>query len=114
MRKKLMPIALVLLLVSLLALTACGGGDAIKGTWVEGEGDEKYTWTFDGAGKCKMTFAFEQEGTYKLDKDAGTVSIELELWDSPMLYTYEIADGKLILKPTSANPYAPDYELTKQ
>jgi len=98
--------ALVLVVVMLAALAACGSsGDALKGSW-SGTGETgAVTWTFDGSGKCEMkTDALDSKGTYKID--GSNVEIQLELWDSPNTYAFTVADSKLSLKGSGA---APDY-----
>ena len=53
--KKLLSIVLCLSMIFLLA--ACGGGDALKGTWVcEDEDYGTVTWNCDGSGKCSFFY----------------------------------------------------------
>ena len=117
MKKKMRAITLILLLVAVFTLTACGGGgggDALKGTWTGTSDGEDVAWTFDGKGKCKMDFILKQDGTYVIDEAAGTVEINLEMWDSPTVYTFSVTDSKMTLTPPEDNPYAPAYDLTKK
>ena len=48
-------VALLLIVVTLLTLSACGSKDALAGTWsAELGADGTITWTFNGSGKCTM------------------------------------------------------------
>lgn len=106
----------LLMAVAMIAsvLAACGGSskDAFAGTWVENDEEygATYTWTFDGSGKCTFdNTILSQEGTYKIDESAGTVTIKLELWDAEIVYTYTLTDTALDLNSTYST-----YKLTKQ
>ena len=75
--KKMM--ALLLALMMVLSLTACGGNkDALAGTWSADLGDDGViTWMFDGKGKCTMENAYmKQDGTYSIEDDQLTVTLE--------------------------------------
>ena len=108
--KKLLSIVLCLSMIFLLA--ACGGGDALKGTWVcEDEDYGTVTWKFDGSGKCSMSNDFfEGDGTYTITDNQ--VSIHLSLWDGDVVYDYEVSDSSLKL--TATDSLAPDYDLSKK
>ena len=90
-------------LIIVLSLAACGGGgDAIKGTWVQECTDYgTVTWIFDGKGKCSLD-------TDYLDK----VAIKIDLWDDEKAYEYTVSDGNLKL--TATDGLSPDYDLTKK
>ena len=48
-------VALLLIVVTLLTLAACGSKDALAGTWsAELGADGTITWTFNGSGKCRI------------------------------------------------------------
>ena len=52
-------VALLLIVVTLLTLSACGSKDALAGTWsAELGADGTITWTFNGSGKCTMENAY--------------------------------------------------------
>jgi len=62
-------VALLLSVVTLLTLAACGSKDALAGTWsAELGADGVITWTFNGKGECTMENAYmKQKGTYTID-----------------------------------------------
>ena len=93
--KKVVSILLILTLV--LALAACGSKDALAGTWTGDLGaDGIVTWTFDGKGKVKFENEFsKQDGTYTIDGDQVTIS--LELWDAPNVYTFSVSGNSLTM-----------------
>lgn len=107
-------ISAVLCLVFVVALVACGGGDALKGTWVqEGTDYGTVTWTFDGNGKCTLDTDFldKADGTYTVVDDT-TVKIKIDLWDEEKAYEYSVSDSALKL--TATDGLSPDYDLTKK
>ena len=108
-------ISVVLCLVIVLSLAACGGGgDALKGTWVqEGTDYGTVTWVFDGNGKCSLDTDFLEKasGTYTITDDS-KVTIKIDLWDDETVYEYTISDGNLKL--TATDGLSPDYDLTKK
>ncbi len=111
--KKLIAIALCLVFV--LSLSACGGGgDALKGTWVQENSDYgTVTWIFDGKGKCSLEtdFLSKTSGTYTIVND-NTVNIKIDVWDSEKVYEYTVSGDSLAL--TATDGLAPDYNLTKK
>ena len=64
--KKIVSIALCLMIV--ISLVACGGGDALKGTWTCQDNDYgTVVWEFNGSGKCSMSNDFfDAAGTYSI------------------------------------------------
>ena len=102
-------------LIIVLSLAACGGGgDAIKGTWVQECTDYRtVTWIFDGKGKCSLDTDYldKAPGTYTI-KDESKVAIKIDLWDDEKAYEYTVYDGNLKLKATDG--LSPDYDLTKK
>lgn len=108
--KKTISIVLCLLLV--LSLTACGGGDALKGTWTCQDKDYgTVTWNFDGNGKCTLKHDFtDDNGTYTID--GSKVSIKLSLWDTETVYDFTASGSGLKL--TATDGLAPDYDLAKK
>ena len=91
-------IALLLALMMVLSLTACGGNkDALAGTWSADLGDDGViTWMFDGKGKCTMENAYlKQKGTYTIDGDQLTVM--LEAWSEPSTYTFSVDGSSLTM-----------------
>lgn len=108
-------ISAILCLVVILSLTACGGGgDALKGTWVqEGTDYGTVTWKFNGNGKCSLDTDFldKASGTYTITDD-NKVTIKIDLWDDEKVYEYTVSDGNLKL--TATDWLSPDYDLTKK
>lgn len=107
-------ISIVLCLMIVLSLTACGGGDVLKGTWVqEGTDYGTVTWTFDGKGKCTLETDFLEKasGTYTITDDS-KVTIKIDLWDDEKVYEYTVSDSNLKL--TATDGLSPDYDLTKK
>lgn len=109
-------ISVVLCLVFVLSLAACGGGsgDALKGTWVQENTDYgTITWNFDGSGKCTLETDFMDKapGTYTIT-DGSKVTIKIDLWDDEKVYEYAVSGGTLKL--TATDGLSPDYELTKK
>ena len=91
-------VALLLSVVTLLTLAACGSKDALAGTWSADLGDDGViTWTFNGKGKCTMENAYmKQDGTYTIDGDQLTV--KLESWgDDASTYTFSVDGSSLTL-----------------
>ena len=109
--KKIVSIALCLMIV--ISLVACGGVDALKGTWTCQDYDYgTVVWEFNGSGKCSMSNDFfDAAGTYSI-VDGSTVKISLESWESEIVYTYTVSDNALKL--TATDGLAPDYDLTKK
>ena len=90
--------AIVLALLMVLSLAACGSKDALAGTWSADLGDDGViTWTFNGKGKCTMENAYmKQNGTYTIDGDQLTV--KLESWgDDASTYTFSVDGSSLTL-----------------
>lgn len=114
--KKILAITLVLAI--LFSFAACGGKkDVLSGKWEGSSADTPATWTFDD-GKCKLSldygsdFIMDNEGTYKIDEKAGTVTIEMKLWDEAKVYEYKLDGSKLTL--TATDEFSPSYDLTKK
>lgn len=118
----------LILAVAMLAtlMAACGekkddaksdGGaasaDILSGTWKQtDEVNGDWTWTFDGAGKCKLvgdTTGFSGDGTYQLDEGKKQVTVKIDGWDDEKVYDYTLDGDKLDLKSTYSS-----YHLTKQ
>lgn len=89
--------SLLLILIVILSLTACGSKDAVAGTWSGDMGaDGVVTWTFDGKGDCTMdNTVVKQEGTYSINGDQMTV--KLELWDAEKVYTFSVDGNSLTM-----------------
>lgn len=106
-------ISLVICLVIVLSLVACGGGDVLKGTWTcEDSNYGTVEFTFDGKGK-ECTYSndfFEGSGTYVIDGDQ--VTITLDLWEDAKLYDFSVSDTSLTL--TATDDLSPSYDLTKK
>lgn len=95
-------LALLLALMMVLSLTACGGNkDALAGTWSADLGDDGViTWMFDGKGKCTMENAYmKQDGTYSIEDDQLTVT--LESWSDPSVYTFSVDGSNLTMSENS-------------
>ena len=94
-------VALLLIVVTLLTLAACGSKDALAGTWSADLGDDGViTWTFNGKGKCTMENAYmKQNGTYTIDGDQLTVT--LEAWSEPSTYTFSVDGSSLTMNENS-------------
>ena len=105
-------ISIVLCMFMLFSLAACGGGDALKGTWTcEDKDYGTVTWTFDGKGQCSLKHDFTDDtGAYTITDNQ--VSIELSLWDGEVIYDFTVSDSGLKL--TATDGLAPDYDLTKK
>ena len=120
--------ALVLAAAMLMTfMAACGGSttdsgsgsndaassDILKGTWKQTDAvNGDWTWTFDGAGGCKLvgdTTGIETDGTYKLDENAKTLSVSMKLWDDDKVYDYTLSGDTLDLSSTYSS-----YHLIKQ
>lgn len=67
----------------------------IEGTWTqEDETNGNWEWTFDGTNKCSLkgiTTGFEGSGTYSVDEDAKTVTVNMSGWDKEKVYTYKLS-----------------------
>ena len=89
-------VALLLIVVTLLTLSACGSKDALAGTWSAELGtDGTITWTFNGSGKCTMENAYmKQDGTY-------TITVTLEAWSEPSTYTFSVDGSSLTMNENS-------------
>ena len=102
----------MVIVLAIAAFSACGSKDAISGTWVQKDDiNGNWTWTFDG-GNCKLvgeTTGFQSEGTYVLNEDEGTITVNIELWDQEKVYTYTLSDNTLDLEETYSS-----YHLVKQ
>ena len=94
-------VALLLSVVTLLTLAACGSKDALAGTWsAELGADGVITWTFNGKGECTMENAYmKQKGTYTIDGDQLTVM--LEAWSEPSTYTFSVDGTSLTMNENS-------------
>ncbi len=94
-------VVLLLIVAALLTLASCGSKDALAGTWsADFEYDGTITWTFNGKGKCTMENAYiKQSGTYSIDGDQLTVT--LETWDKPSVYTFSVDGSSLTLQENS-------------
>jgi len=113
----------IMVMTLLLSLAACsGGGDAFSGTWEGESGGMISTWNFNGSGVCTLKntvvmeddddFVIDLSGTYVLDEEAGTVTINMELWDSEKVYEYAVDGTTLTMEATDY--FSPDYTLTKK
>lgn len=117
-------LALIIAITMLATLmVACGGsndsgssggsGDIFSGTWKQtDEVNGDWTWTFDGAGKCKLvgdTTGFSGEGTYSIDETAKTATVKIEAWDEEKVYDYTLDGDKLDLESKYSS-----YHLVKQ
>lgn len=104
-------LAAVLSLTMAFALTAWGGGDALKGTWSGDVPDwGKVTWTFDGSGKCTQTSdLMTMEGSYKIDGDQVTITL---VEGTDLVFDFTINGDNLNLD--NVSEYAQDYDLTKE
>ena len=86
-------VALLLIVVTLLTLSACGSKDALAGTWSAELGA-------DGSGKCTMENAYmKQDGTYTIEGDQLTVT--LEAWSDPSTYTFSVDGNSLTMNENS-------------
>lgn len=105
-------VASLLVLAMLACLAACGGGDALKGTWSCTDPDYgEVVWSFNGSGKCEMSHDFfESSGTYTIE--GSNVSVTLEGWDSTVVYAFTVNDTTLTLEDTAG--LALGGTLTKQ
>ena len=81
--------------------------DATNGDWV---------WTFDGKGGCHLqgiTTGFNTDGSYSVDANAATVTVNMDGWDNQKVYTYKLkknlSDETLDLTETYSS-----YHLIKQ
>ena len=92
-------VALLLIVVTLLTLAACGSKDALAGTWsAELGADGTITWTFNGSGKCTMENAYmKQDGTYTIDQ----LTVTLEAWSDPSTYTFSVDGNSLTMNENS-------------
>ena len=89
--------ALLLALMLVFSLAACGSKDALAGTWTGDLGlDGIVTWTFNGSGKCTMENEFmKQSGSYTIDGDQ--VAITLENWDDAVVFTFAVEGSSLTM-----------------
>lgn len=95
-------------ILTLLVVTACGS-NKLKGSWEGATTDGiKTTITFDKKDKVtyKNEYAFNSTGTYKIKDDK--VTIDLDIWSSPIEYKFEVKNSKLNL--TATNGYSANYE----
>jgi len=119
MKKSKVLLSVVLIMSLVFAMAACGGGSddspekAFKGSWVSEATEDSIetTFTFDGKGKCSFEneYGIKGEGTYTVD--GSDLTIEMDLWDAPHEYSYEIDDTTLTLD--NYDDYKPSYVLTK-
>lgn len=126
--KNISKVLALILAVAMMAtlMVACGdkkddaktesgaaAADILSGSWKQtDEVNGDWTWTFDGAGKCKLvgdTTGFSGDGTYKLDESAKTVTVNMEAWDDEKVYNYTLEGDTLDLKSAYSN-----YHLVKQ
>ncbi|MGI6168726.1 MAG: DUF5640 domain-containing protein [Christensenellales bacterium] len=113
MRKnRLAVVAVSAVLVLMLLLSACGGGDELHGTWEGRSEDMAVTWTFDGKGGCKMEneYGIKDDGTYSID--GSNVTIKLSNWEAEIGYQFKLDDKKLSLETDEV--YRPSYQLEKK
>ena len=98
----------IVLATCLCILTACGKTSDLVGKW-EGKTNDGLTTIFefkkDGKVIYSNEFGFESNGTYKIDNDKVTIS--LELWSEDKVYEFVIEDKKLSLIATDI--YSPSY-----
>ena len=113
--KKMIALLLVLVLgLALLAACGGGGGDVLKGTWSgpDSNGTE-ITFVIDGKGGLKFTDSFfsnKEPGVYTItDKK---VEIKVDTWDSDRNYTFAITGDKLTLTAPDDMFYV-GFDLTK-
>ena len=112
MKKMIRVLALILVIVIAFALAACGSKDALAAQRsAELGADGVITWTFNGSGKCTMQNAYvKQNGTYTIDGDQLTVS--LEMWSEPSTYTFSVDGDSLTMNENSG--YGISGTFTKQ
>lgn len=112
MRKNRLILMMVCAMLLCMLLSACGGGDELKGTWEGRSEDMAWTWTFDGKGGCKTEneYGIKDEGTYAID--GSSVKIKLSNWEKELDYEFKL-DGKN-LSLTTDEAYRPNYELEKK
>lgn len=107
--KRITSIALCLIIA--LALVACGGGDALKGTWTCN--DENYgtvTFDFNGSGNCSFSNDFySADGTYTINEQQVTIS---GVWSEDKIYDFAVTDNGLTL--TATDELSPSYSLSKK
>ena len=112
--KKAIALLLVLIL-SMALLSACGGGgDEFKGTWKgEDSNTSEVTFVFDGKGGLKYTgpFARNEAGTYTIT--GSKVEISVSTWDSVRSYTFSIKDNKMTLT-APEDQYYVGFDLAKK
>ena len=67
----------------------------IEGTWTqEDKTNGDWEWTFDGTNKCTLkgiNTGFEGSGTYSVDEDAKTVTVNISGWEKEKVYTYKLS-----------------------
>lgn len=99
--KKALVLALAVLM--LFVLCACGGGDALKGTWTRTDSFAgEVVVNFDGKGGCKINWTVDgielsDKGLYTLDEENGTGTIQLEAWSESQTFSYEVDDTTLMI-----------------
>lgn len=94
-----------------------GDNDVIEGTWKQTDATNgDWVWTFDGKGGCHLqgiTTGFNTDGSYSVDANAATVTVNMDGWDNQKVYTYKLkktlSDETLDLTETYSS-----YHLIKQ
>ena len=105
-------IALLLVLVlGLTLLAGCGGGDALKGTWIgTDDNGSDATIVFDGKGGLKFG-ADKDKGTYTIS--GSDVEINVDWWSDARTYTFAI-DGSNLTLTRPATAHYVNFDLTKK
>ena len=115
-------LSIVMIATLLLAFTACGGADAIKGTWEISDEYSSISYTFAENNKftMKISFAsFDEEpevevisGTYKVAGSKLTITAEEDGETESTEYNFEVKGDTLKL--TSVDYPDDSQELTKK
>ena len=104
----------IVAVISLFLVVGCGKSNKLIGKW-DGKTNDglKTTSEFkkDGTVNYDNEYGFDSTGTYKIEDNKVTIS--LESWDKDKVYEFEIKDNKLTLKAT--DQYSPSYSnMTKK